>query len=72
MTAEPNVVTCPRCGRRNRVTPAAQGKPRCGNCKQPLPWVVDAGDDDFAEIGPAPASLLRPWLDEALAKQEAS
>jgi thioredoxin 2 len=148
MTAEPKVVTCPRCGRRNRVAPAAQGKPRCGNCKQPLPWVVDAGDDDFAEIadrssvpvlvdlwapwcgpcrmvspvleqlaaekagelklakvnaddapavarrfeaqaiptlvvlrdgqvvggqiGAAPASLLRPWLDEALAKQEAS
>ena len=69
MTAEPKVVTCLRCDRRNRVTPAA---PRCGNCKQPLPWVVDAGDDDFAEIGAAPASLLRPWLDEALAKQEAS
>ncbi|HZO65165.1 MAG TPA: thioredoxin [Kribbellaceae bacterium] len=148
MTAEPKVVTCPNCGKRNRVAPAAKGAPRCGNCRQALPWVVDAGDDDFAEVadqatvpvlvdlwapwcgpcrmvspvleqmaaekagelklvkvnaddapsvsrrfeaqaiptlvvlrngqviarqvGAAPAAVLRPWLDEALAKQEAS
>jgi thioredoxin 2 len=29
---------------------AAQGKPKCGNCHQPLPWVVDASDDDFADV----------------------
>ena len=34
----------------NRVPAAAQGRPRCGNCKAFLPWVADAGDDDFAEI----------------------
>jgi thioredoxin 2 len=44
------IVTCPHCGRRNRLPAAAEGVPRCGNCHQPLPWVVDAGDDDFTEI----------------------
>jgi thioredoxin 2 len=42
-------VRCETCGRLNRVPAAAQGKPRCGNCKAFLPWIVDAGDDDFAE-----------------------
>ena len=44
------IVTCPHCGRKNRLPAAAEGVPRCGNCRQPLPWVVDAGDDDFAEV----------------------
>jgi thioredoxin 2 len=43
-------IECPHCGRNNRVPAAAQGKPKCGNCHRPLPWVVDAGDDDFAEV----------------------
>jgi thioredoxin 2 len=34
----------------NRVPAAAQGKPRCGNCHAFLPWIVSAGDADFAEI----------------------
>src|SRR5258707_12523935 len=45
-----DLVTCPNCGRRNRVPAAATGTPRCGNCHKPLPWIVDAGDDDFAEV----------------------
>ena len=44
------IVTCPHCGRKNRLPAAAEGVPRCGNCHQPLPWVVDAGDDDFTEV----------------------
>ena len=44
------IVECPHCGRRNRVPPAAPGIPRCGNCHRPLPWIVDAGDDTFAEV----------------------
>jgi thioredoxin 2 len=44
------IVTCPHCGRKNRLPTAAEGVPRCGNCHQPLPWVVDAGDDDFTEV----------------------
>lgn len=43
-------VRCGTCGRMNRVPAAAQGRPRCGNCKAFLPWIVDAGDEDFAEI----------------------
>ena len=43
-------VVCPNCGKRNRVPAAADGKPRCANCHHWLPWVVDAGDLDFAEI----------------------
>ena len=45
---------------------AAAGTPRCGNCHQPLPWIVDAGDDDFAEVAehasvPALVDLWAPW-----------
>ncbi|MFJ8935918.1 thioredoxin [Streptomyces sp. NPDC102365] len=43
-------VTCPHCGRGNRIPVAAEGTPKCGHCKQPLPWIVDAGDDDFTEV----------------------
>ena len=49
-TLQATNVTCPHCGRTNRVPAAAEGRPRCGNCKQPLPWMADAGDDDFTEV----------------------
>jgi thioredoxin 2 len=59
-------IRCPNCGRRNRVPAAAAGTPRCGNCHQPLPWIVDAGDDAFAEIAeaasvPVIVDLWAPW-----------
>jgi thioredoxin 2 len=38
------------CGRLNRVPAAARGRPRCGNRKAFLPWIVDASDEDFAQI----------------------
>ena len=44
------VVTCPHCGRRNRVPSVADGVPRCGNCHNSLPWIAEAGDDDFAAV----------------------
>ncbi|MFF0268305.1 thioredoxin TrxC [Kribbella sp. NPDC004536] len=61
-----NVVTCPNCQRRNRVPGAAEGTPRCGNCQQPLPWIVDAGDNDFAEVVeqselPVLVDVWAPW-----------
>ena len=64
MTAE--IVTCPHCGKRNRVPAAAAGTPRCGNCHQPLPWLAEAGDDSFAEVAehstvPAIVDLWAPW-----------
>jgi thioredoxin 2 len=43
-------VVCEHCGHTNRLPAAAKGSPRCGNCHRPLPWIVDAGDDDFAEV----------------------
>jgi thioredoxin 2 len=60
------MVRCEHCGKTNRVPVAATGSPRCGNCHQPLPWIVDAGDDDFAEIAenavvPVLVDLWAPW-----------
>ena len=64
--SDAGLVTCPHCGRRNRVPAAAGGTPRCGQCHRPLPWIVDAGDEDFAEIAerasvPALVDLWAPW-----------
>jgi thioredoxin 2 len=50
VTLATTIVTCPNCGRRNRVPDAAGGSPRCGNCHQPLPWITDADDQTFAEV----------------------
>lgn len=44
------ILTCPHCGKRNRVPAAAAGKPRCANCHQWLPWIAEAGDADFDEV----------------------
>ena len=60
------IVSCPACRKRNRVPPAAAGVPRCGQCKAPLPWLVSAGDADFAEVAeaarvPVLVDLWAPW-----------
>jgi thioredoxin 2 len=60
------IIRCPHCGRRNRVPAVASGIPRCGNCHKPLPWIVDAGDDTFAEVAerasvPVVVDLWAPW-----------
>lgn len=60
---EPALIKCPACGKTNRVPAAAAGHPRCGSCRSDLPWIVDAGDDDFAvvaEQSPVPA-LIDFW-----------
>ncbi|MGW3622143.1 thioredoxin [Streptomyces sp. NPDC000880] len=56
-------VACDKCGRKNRVPAIAEGHPRCGNCGASLPWIADAGDDDFAEIGEkaTPFVLVDLW-----------
>jgi thioredoxin 2 len=64
--AEGAVIACPNCGRKNHVPAAASGTPRCGNCHRPLPWIVDAGDDNFTEIAeqasvPVVVDLWAPW-----------
>jgi thioredoxin 2 len=60
------VVTCPDCGKKNRVPSVATGRPRCANCHHDLPWLADAGDADFAEVveqSPLPVvvDLWAPW-----------
>jgi thioredoxin 2 len=60
------VVTCPHCGRRNRVPSVADGVPRCGNCHNSLPWIAEAGDDDFAAVAerasiPVLVDFWAPW-----------
>ena len=45
---------------------AASGHPQCGNCHKPLPWIADAGEDNFAEIAeaasvPVVVDLWAPW-----------
>ncbi|WP_457966589.1 thioredoxin [Arthrobacter sp. D1-29] len=63
MALEPTLITCPNCGKTNRIPAAASGHPRCGSCRQDLPWIVNAGDDEFAvvaEQSPVPA-LIDFW-----------
>ncbi|MFD6511606.1 thioredoxin [Rhodococcus sp. NPDC060176] len=43
-------VKCPNCGKTNNIPATGEGRPRCGNCHEPLPWIAAAGDGDFAEI----------------------
>jgi thioredoxin 2 len=40
-----------------------EGLPRCGNCGAELPWIADAGDQDFAEIAEQaePIVLVDLW-----------
>jgi thioredoxin 2 len=58
-TARKSIVTCSHCSKKNRVPAVADGIPKCGNCHQPLAWIVDAGDDDFAEVAErAPVPVL--------------
>jgi thioredoxin 2 len=45
-----NIVVCVNCGKRNRVPAAAAGKPRCAQCQQWLPWVVEATDVDYGDV----------------------
>ena len=61
-----NTIRCLHCGRTNRVPPAGTSPPRCGRCRNPLPWIVDAGDDDFAEVAEKPSMFVvvdmwAPW-----------
>jgi thioredoxin 2 len=44
----------------------AKGAPRCGQCHQPLPWIVDAADASFVEVAdgatlPVIVDLWAPW-----------
>src|SRR4051794_2056638 len=51
-TLEPPTVEveCASCHAKNRIVAGASSVPRCGGCQEPLPWVVDASDADFAAV----------------------
>jgi thioredoxin len=59
------ISTCLVCGTRNRITPRAEGVPRCSVCHAPLPWIVDATQDTFDEEIRASMPVLvdfwAPW-----------
>ena len=64
--AASKIVTCERCGRRNRVPAAAAGKPQCGNCGAPLPWIAEADDATYEQVVetssvPVLLDLWAPW-----------
>jgi len=59
-------IRCPNCGARNRVPFDARGKPRCGKCRQNLPWLVDLeGSELSAAVEsstlPVLVDLWAPW-----------
>jgi thioredoxin 2 len=59
------VITCPHCGAKNRVARGQAGVPRCGRCKNALPWVVPADGQSFDEEIRATVPVLvdfwAPW-----------
>lgn len=64
--AATRIVTCDNCGTKNRVAAASRGRPQCGRCHSPLPWVVDADDTTFADVAdaasiPVLVDLWAPW-----------
>jgi thioredoxin 2 len=56
------IVTCPTCGKRNRISPRSEGVPRCAQCHSLLPWMVDAGSSDLdAELRASVPVLIDFW-----------
>ena len=59
------ITACPSCHKQNRVPSAATGKPTCGACRAPLPWIVDATDASFDATLATTVSVLvdlwAPW-----------
>ena len=60
------ITPCQHCGKKNRVPAAATGLPRCASCHEALPWIADAGDNDFADVAenskiPVIVDLWAPW-----------
>jgi thioredoxin 2 len=63
--ADPPIVRCPNCGKRNRVPSSASGTPRCANCHHALPWIVEADaatfDEEIKASVPVLVDFWAPW-----------
>ena len=60
-----SVLTCAKCGKKNRIRPSPRGAPHCGFCGAPLPWVLDATDAAFDVEAQASVAVVvdlwAPW-----------
>jgi thioredoxin 2 len=57
-----SILTCPNCGKKNKIRPSERGAPHCGSCGTALPWLVNATDDTFdLEATAAPAVVVDLW-----------
>lgn len=65
-TSDPvSIIRCLNCGKPNRIKSAAHGTPRCGSCRQAMPWLVDATaatfDQEVTSSVPVVVDLWAPW-----------
>lgn len=57
-----SILTCPNCGKKNKIRPSERGAPHCGNCGKVLPWLVNVTDETFdIEAKAAPAVVVDLW-----------
>ena len=60
-----DVAVCGNCGAKNRLASRPDKLPVCGRCRDPLPWLVSAGDSTFdaelASPSPVLVDLWAPW-----------
>ncbi len=63
--SDATIITCPNCGKRNRVRATSSGVPRCANCHNLLPWIVEATaatfNDEIAASVPVLVDFWAPW-----------
>jgi thioredoxin 2 len=59
------IVTCPHCGKKNRIASRPEGLPRCAVCHHALPWIVDADaatfDEELKSTLPVLVDFWAPW-----------
>jgi thioredoxin 2 len=62
---EESVAVCSNCGSKNRVKiPLADQVPICGQCKNPLPWIIAGTDISFRrELETSIPVLVDFWAD---------
>jgi thioredoxin 2 len=65
MPSNGTIITCPNCGKKNRVRPSSSGVPRCSVCHTLLPWIVEATqetfDEELAASVPVLVDFWAPW-----------